>query len=128
MLMRVTTKILILGLIISPLLAQNLFVDPNEATTKQLFNDPNKKTSDTSQAVYDEGGESTFNRITEAEKAIDFLKKEIASLKAEISALKSNMNEVSKNTNKETSSTKANLPSVNYETPSTKPKSKPTPY
>ena len=106
--------------------AQNLFKDPNEATTQKIFADPNKKTTDTSQAVYDEGGESLFNRMTAAEKAIDFLKKEVASLKSEIVGLQSQLDGL--NTKNNSPSAQPTSSTIYYEPSDTKPKTKPTPY
>ena len=45
-------------------------------------------TSPESQKVYDQGGESTKNRLTECERGLDYVKKELINLKAEIEKLK----------------------------------------
>lgn len=123
---------IILLLFISNLLAQNLYTDPNAANTERVFSDPNKKTNDQSQAVYDEGGQNTFTRLTEAERALDFLKKEVASLKSEIASLKSKVESGIQNSNRtnsvEEKSKSLQRPNVNYESSHVKPKSKPTPY
>lgn len=132
--MNIFLKILVLWLFLTVnghiVLSQTLFKDANESTTQRLFADPNKKTTDSSQAVYDEGGESNFNRLTETEKAIDFLKKEVANLKSELASLKVKVGDISQNrVNSENQLKTFPQNSISDETTRvTKPKSKPTPY
>lgn len=100
---------------------QVVFKDPNEQSTKKIFGDKSNRTTDNSQAIYEEGGENARYRITETEKGLNYVKNELANLKTEVSNLKLQIEELKKQA---PSSNK-----VNFEpTPSTMPRKKPTPY
>lgn len=68
--------------------AQLYFSEDPKTSEDSVFQDPSKKTSGSSQAIYDQGGQSKQFRITESEKGLDFVKKEIASLRLEVEMLK----------------------------------------
>lgn len=90
-------KMMVIFSLTGNLLAQTNFVDPNPQNTNKIFGDTHKKTTDQSQAIYDEGGQNAQYRMTESEKALDFVKKEIVMLKAEIVTLKREIEEIKTN-------------------------------
>ncbi len=103
--------------------AQGTFTDTNPSTTEKVFGDPNKKTSDSSQAIYDQGGQNAQYRMTETERGLDFIKKEIANLKTEVATLKSQVQELQKNAKQAQS-----FESINNYKPAPKHPPKPTPF
>jgi peptidoglycan hydrolase CwlO-like protein len=104
-------------------IAQGVFVDPNPESTERIFGDPAKKTSESGQAIYDEGGQNAQYRMTEAEKGLDFVKKEITSLKLEIANLKNQVLELENKLKKSNS-----VNTINEYKPLNKATPKLTPY
>lgn len=76
------------------LCAQVYFSDEAKFQRDDAFKDPSKKTSESSQAVYDQGGQNKQFRITESEKGLDYVKKEITILRNEIENLKREIQEL----------------------------------
>lgn len=99
------------------------FKDPNPGNTEKIFGDPTKKTSSDSQAIYDEGGQSPQYRMTEAERGLDFIKKELKTLKEEVDMLKGKIEELQANAQKANS-----FKSINEYTPANRVAPKPTPF
>ncbi len=109
--------------------AQIRYKIPDEKPSENsMFADPKNKTSTTSQAIYEQGGQSDTYRLTESEKALDFLKKELASIKNELALVRSEVESLK--SQKLNADTKNDVKSPPIATPSLekRPSKIPTPY